>query len=56
MAHGSLREVETQVLIAERLNYLDGIQRADLIEACAEVGRLINGLSNSLAKREQDLR
>lgn len=48
IAYGSLREVETQILIAGRLSYLlpDEINR--LLELSAEVGRLINGLSHSL--------
>ena len=42
IAYGSLREVETQVIIAERLGYLE--QATPLMEQCAEVGRLVNGL------------
>jgi four helix bundle protein len=41
IAYGSLNESQTQVLIAERLNYLDGQQAAQLLEASHEVGRLI---------------
>ena len=48
-AHGSLREVETQVLIAGRLSYLHQRDVGELMELAAEVGRLINGLSNSLS-------
>src|SRR6267154_1891441 len=43
IAHGSLREVETQILIAQRLGYLDLEQAQSLIEQAAEVGRLLNG-------------
>lgn len=50
IAHGSLREVETQVLIAGRLKYLEQGQVELLIDRASEVGRLINGLINSLLK------
>ena len=50
MAYGSLREVETQVLIAERLRYLTQEEARNLMEPAAEVGRLLNGLSSALRK------
>ena len=52
IAHGSLREVETQVLIAERLRYLGSQKRAILMAATEEIGRLLNGLMNSLSRKE----
>lgn len=48
IAYGSLREVETQALIAARLGYLQEADTQNLIELASEVGRLINGLINSL--------
>ena len=51
IAHGSLREVETQTLIAQRLRYIDADMAGDLCGRCAEVGRLINGLTKSLNNR-----
>ena len=51
MAHGSLREVETQVIIAARLRYLEEADTNNLLTLASEVGKLINGLTNSL-KRE----
>jgi four helix bundle protein len=48
IAYGSLREVETQILIAERLKYLDSSTRTAVMELASEVGRLLNGLMNSL--------
>jgi four helix bundle protein len=49
IAYGSLREVETQLLIAQRLEYVkaEGIDEA--LGLAGEVGRLINGLINSLS-------
>lgn len=50
IAHGSLRELETQVLLAGRLGYLKKSQMTDLMDRSSEVGRLLNGLSNSLTR------
>jgi len=49
IAYGSLQEVETQLLIARRLGYLDEMFRAGLSDLTSEVARLINGLMNSLS-------
>ncbi len=51
IAYGSLREVETQILIASRLGYLTQDSLKDVMNLCAEVGRLINGLSKSLSTK-----
>ena len=48
IAYGSLQEVETQLFIAKRLQYLTAEQTDPLLAQCAEVGRLINGLLRSL--------
>jgi four helix bundle protein len=48
IAYGSLMELETEVLIGERLGYQSKSITADVLAATAEVGRLINGLKNSL--------
>ncbi len=49
IAYGSLREAETQILIAGRLAYLEQKQVTALMELAGEVGRLLNGLSKSLS-------
>ena len=49
IAHGSLRELETQLLLCDRLELLKPKQIAGLLEQAAEVGRLVNGLANSIA-------
>jgi four helix bundle protein len=47
-ARGSLLETETQILLSERLEYLEH-QAADcLLERAPEVGRILNGLLTSL--------
>ena len=48
IAHGSLREVETQVRIAERLGYLPAAEISGLLAAAAEIGRLVNGLERAI--------
>ena len=53
IAHGSLREVETQILIAVRLKYLHENDADQAIKLCGETGRILNGLMNSL-KKEKD--
>lgn len=47
IAHGSLLEVETQLLIAQRLSYLDEQSLSLLLRRATETGRLINGLIRS---------
>jgi four helix bundle protein len=47
-ALGSLKEVETQIQIAEALGYINPSQAAMILVKTSEVGRLINGLSRSL--------
>ena len=49
IAYGSLREVETQILIAGRLRYVAQTRVDDVMDLAGEVGRLLNGLMNSLA-------
>lgn len=48
IAHGSVREVETQLLLAVRLGQLSQEAISPSIELSAEVGRLIAGLARSL--------
>ena len=47
-ARGSLYEVENQLEIAKDLGYISETQLAKLIPKCNEVGKLLNGLMNSL--------
>ncbi|HMC63380.1 MAG TPA: four helix bundle protein [Gemmataceae bacterium] len=48
IARGSLQEVETQLLLAERFAYVNGEETERLLGLSAEVIRLINGLCKSL--------
>jgi four helix bundle protein len=51
MSRGSLQEVETQVLIGERLGYINENNRQEIVKQIAEVGRLLSGLSSSLSRK-----
>ena len=48
IANGSLQEVETQMMIAQRLNYLDESKACRILDLSAETGRVIAGLLRSL--------
>ncbi len=48
MSRGSLLEVETQILIASDLGYIDQKTVAPLLESAAEIGRMLNGLIASV--------
>jgi four helix bundle protein len=48
---GSLAELETQILIAQRRNYLSESQVIELLGRTHEVGRILSGLLNSLKER-----
>ena len=52
IAKGSLGEVETQIYLARRLNYLDLQSTERLFEQSTEIGRLLNGLLRSLRKSD----
>jgi four helix bundle protein len=51
ITRGSLNEVETQLTLAMRYNYLSQTDHDDLLERCGEVGRMLNGLIDSLERR-----
>ena len=53
IAYGSLAELETHILIAERLNYLDTNKVKQVLDKTAEVGRMLNGLRKSLTTGNQ---
>lgn len=52
-SRGSLMEVETQLQIAENLVYMDKEQTNKLLEACAEVGRILNGLLAAVSRQAE---
>jgi four helix bundle protein len=50
---GSLMEVETQIQIAGRLDYLAKTKMNDLLSNTGEIGKMLNGLRNSLISKIQ---
>lgn len=48
IAYGSLRGVETQILIAQRLKYIVKGKVESVLSRAGKVGRLLNGLMASL--------
>ena len=47
-ARGSLLELETQILIAQRLGCLGQLEVAELLEKATEIKRMLHGLAESL--------
>ena len=47
-ARGSLAEVETQILIAQNLSYLDEAETNRLLTKVEEVGKILNGLLSAV--------
>jgi four helix bundle protein len=52
-AHGSIRELETHLLLSERLGLLSGKVVQPILAQTAEVGRLVTGLMNSITGRRR---
>lgn len=48
-ARGSLLEVETLILLAGNLKYMKATEVTRLLERCAEVGKILNGLLSSIS-------
>ena len=51
IARGSLAEVETQLIIAQRLTYLDEAALMRLLEPADEISRMLSGLISKLEER-----
>lgn len=47
-SRGSLAELETQLLIAQRIRYLPDVSAEKLLKQIAEVGRILSGLIASI--------
>jgi four helix bundle protein len=50
IARGSLREIETQVLLAERLRLIGEELGSGVLDQCDKVGRLLHGLLQSIER------
>lgn len=51
IARGSLAEVETQLILAQRLAYIEDIELTRLLEAADEISRMLSGLISKLEER-----
>ena len=51
ISRGSLAEVETQIIIAARLRYLDHESQTSLLDAADEISRMLAGLIAKLEER-----
>jgi len=52
IANGSRQEVETQLLVAERLKFMEPEHVTPLLEQLAEIGRLLAGLVQALRRQD----
>jgi four helix bundle protein len=52
IARGSIQELETQIIVSEKLEFLSKETRDALLALIGEVGRLVNGLIRSLSSPE----
>ena len=50
ISRGSLQELETQLLLAQRLSFASETEVQSLLSVCDEVSRLVSGLINALGK------
>ena len=48
VSNGSLREIETQLILSKRLGFLGPEQAESLLQACDQIGRMLGALRNSL--------
>ena len=55
IAHGSLRELETQLMLADRLRLSSAEKINPLLDRCGDVGRLLNGLVRRLRTADRRL-
>ena len=51
IAKGSLSELETQLILAQRLNYISEEKLNEILELTDEIGKMISGLRKSLIKK-----
>ena len=56
IANGSLKELETHLLIAGRLSYLENPELQPVFELTDEVGRMLNSLIERLKERKKKIK
>ncbi|WP_442578243.1 four helix bundle protein [Mesorhizobium sp. ASY16-5R] len=50
IAQGSLKELETHVIVAKRIGYLDSTQEVRLLQRSDEIGRMLRALIRGLQR------
>lgn len=53
IAYGSLMELETQIQVASRLNFIVAAETSALLLQTSEIGKMLNGLKKSLSTQEE---
>ncbi len=51
VAQGSIKETETHLIVAQRLEYLRPAEAEGLLAQCDEIGRMLRGLIRSLQEK-----
>lgn len=51
MAYGSLAEIETQIIIAEKLNFINPEKSCNLLKATKEIAKILSRLMRSLYEK-----
>lgn len=51
IAHGSVAELETHLMLAERLGYTGGDRLNEILGRSAEIGRMTHGLRQAILRR-----
>lgn len=52
IAYGSLMELETHLVLANRLDYMDVLTMDGLLTRTGEIGKMLNGLRTSVRPRQ----
>lgn len=52
ISRGSLRELETQIEVCEKLNYIDSYKDSKTKILITEISKMLNSLANSLIKKK----
>ncbi|HMO75959.1 MAG TPA: four helix bundle protein [Sphingopyxis sp.] len=53
VVRGSLRELETHLLLAQRVSIVDAITIEPLMQGCDEIGRMLHAMIGKLGGRDQ---
>ncbi|MCD7108826.1 four helix bundle protein [Rhizobium sp. DKSPLA3] len=54
IAQGSLKELETHLIICERVGLLDAVASEQMLKRCEENGKMISGLIRAVQRRENE--